>query len=85
MTLLVRQVSYMPDATDSRIVALLARKPVRVATMPIADKTARIVSAIMVREEMYRADHAQHLLHGIGLTSTTEKRSVPGYCESDAI
>ena len=37
--------------------ALLARKPVRVATVAMANKTARMIWAIMVRGEVYRADH----------------------------
>ena len=57
MTSLVRQVRYKPDAADPRLVDLLARKPVRVATVAMANKTARIVWAIMVRGESYRAGH----------------------------
>lgn len=61
MTSLVKQVRYKPDAVDPRLVALLARKPVRVATVAMANKTARIVWAIMVRGETYRAGHAPAL------------------------
>jgi transposase len=36
---------------------LLARKPVRVATVAMANKMARIVWALMARGETYRAAH----------------------------
>jgi transposase len=42
---------------DPRLANLLARKPVRVATVAMANKTARIVWAIMARGETYRAGH----------------------------
>jgi len=61
MTALVKQVRYKPDAADRRLVDLLARKPTRVATVAMANKTARIVWAIMVREETYRAGHVPAL------------------------
>jgi len=57
MTSLVRRAKYNPKAVDSRLADLLARKPVRVATVAMANRTARIVWAVMVREETYRADH----------------------------
>ena len=40
---------------------LLARKPARVATVALANKTARIVWAIMARGEIYRTGHAPAL------------------------
>ncbi len=57
MTSLVRRAKYNPKTVDPRLAALLARKPVRVATVAMANRTARIVWAVMVREETYRADH----------------------------
>jgi transposase len=57
MTSLVRRVRYNPRAVDPRLADLLARKPVRVATVAMANKTARIVWAVMARGETYRADH----------------------------
>jgi transposase len=36
---------------------LLARKPTRVATVAMANKTARIIWAIMARGETYRTGH----------------------------
>ncbi len=56
-TALVRRAKEKPQTADPRFVALLARKPVRVATVAMANKMARIAWAIMTREETYRADH----------------------------
>jgi len=61
MTSLVRRAKYKPETVDPRLADLLARKPVRVATVALANKTARIVWAVMVRGETYRADHAPAL------------------------
>jgi transposase len=44
-------------AIDPRLADLLARKPTRVATVAMANKTARIIWAIMARGETYRTDH----------------------------
>ena len=57
MTSLVRRARHHPKTVDPRLADLLARKPVRVATVAMANKTARIVWAIMARGETYRADH----------------------------
>lgn len=57
MTSLVRRARYNPKMVDPRLADLLARKPVRVATVAMANKTARIVWAVMTRGEIYRADH----------------------------
>ena len=57
MTSLVRRAKYNPKTVDPRLAGLLARKPVRVATIAMANKTARIIWAIMVRGETYRAGH----------------------------
>jgi len=56
-TALVRRAKEKPETADPRFVALLARKPVRVATVAMANKMARIAWAIMTRGETYRADH----------------------------
>lgn len=56
-TSLVRRIKYKPDTVDPRLVDLLARKPVRVATVAMANKMARIVWAIMSRGETYQARH----------------------------
>jgi transposase len=57
MTSLVRRARYNPKTVDPRLANLLARKPVRVATVAMANKTARIVWAVMARGESYRAGH----------------------------
>lgn len=57
MTSLVRRAKYAPDRTDPRLADLLARKPTRVATVAMANKTARVIWAIMVRGETYRTGH----------------------------
>jgi len=57
MTSLVRGAKYNPKTVDPRLADLLARKPVRVATVAMANKTARIVWAVMTRGETYRAGH----------------------------
>jgi transposase len=57
MTSLVRRAKHNPNTIDPRLADLLARKPVRVATVAMANKTARIVWAVMARGETYRAGH----------------------------
>ena len=47
MTSLVRRATYNPGKIDPRLADLLARKPVRVATVAMANKTARVIWAIM--------------------------------------
>jgi transposase len=56
MTSLVRRAKQNP-AIDPRLADLLARKPTRVATVAMANKTARVIWAIMVRGETYRTGH----------------------------
>jgi transposase len=55
MTSLVRRAKYKPDAVDARLADLLSRKPVRVVTVALANKTARVIWAIMTRGGTYRA------------------------------
>ena len=57
MTSLVRRAKYAPDKIDPRLADLLARKPTRVATVAMANKTARVIWAIMARGETYLAGH----------------------------
>jgi transposase len=54
-TSLVARTLRRPEAADPRITALLARKPLRVATVAMANHTARAIWAIMARGESYRA------------------------------
>jgi hypothetical protein len=49
-----RRAKYNPDKIDPRLADLLARKPTRVATVAMANKTARVVWAITARGETYR-------------------------------
>src|SRR6202047_1293726 len=56
MTALVRRARQNPEG-NPRLADLLARKPTRVATVAMANKTARIIWAIMTRGETYHAGH----------------------------
>lgn len=56
-TSLVRRAKCKPETVDPRLADLIARKPVRVATVAMANKTARTVWAIMTRGETYRSGH----------------------------
>jgi transposase len=60
-TSLVRRAKHKPETADPRLVDLLARKPVRLATVAMANKMARIVWAVMTRGEEYRKSHAPML------------------------
>lgn len=57
MTALVRNAKYKPERADPRLVHFMARKPTRVATVALANKTARVVWAIMTRGDVYRSQH----------------------------
>jgi transposase len=61
MTAVVRHAKRRPEAVDPNLIALLARKPARVVTVAWANKTARIVWAIMTRGEVYRDRHVPAL------------------------
>lgn len=54
MTSLVRRNKHHPDAADPRVSALLARKPLRLVTVALANRAARAIWAIMVQGEIYR-------------------------------
>lgn len=54
MTSLVWRARVSPTAVDPRMNDLLARKPVRLATVAMANRTARIIWAVMARGETYR-------------------------------
>lgn len=58
---LIRGAKYKPETADPRLVALLARKPVRVASVAMANKMARVVWAITARGEVYQARHPPNL------------------------
>jgi transposase len=56
-TSLIRRARHKPDTADPRLLALLAPKPARVASVAMANKMARMVWAIMARGETYQARH----------------------------
>ncbi len=56
-TSLVRRARQASDAVDRRLADLLARKPVRLATVVMANKMARVVWAVLVRGEVYQRSH----------------------------
>ena len=60
-TSLIRGARHKPETADPRLLALLARKPARVASVAMANKMARVVWAVMARGEVYQARHAPHL------------------------
>ena len=55
MTSLVRRARAEPRSVDPRIAAMLARKPARVVTVAVANRTARIAWCIMTRGGAYRS------------------------------
>jgi transposase len=60
-TALVRYAKQKPSTVDPRFVALLARKPARVASVAIANKMARIAWAVMARGGVFERGHAPML------------------------
>ena len=61
MMSLVKCAKRAPESVDPRVLDLLARKPARVAAIALANKTARIVWAVMTRGDTYRAGHVPAL------------------------
>ena len=59
MTSIIARNAYRPGVADARVTALLARKPLRVATVAMANHTARAIWAIMTRGDIYRAPTAR--------------------------
>ena len=57
-TSLIRRAKHKPEASDPRILTLLARKPTRVASVALANKMARVIWALMTRGKVYQARHA---------------------------
>jgi transposase len=58
---LVRYAKSKPETAHPHLVNLLARKPMRVATVAMANKMARIVWAVMTRGEVYQVGHVPTL------------------------
>jgi transposase len=54
MTSRVRQVANHPERADPWLTKLLQRKPARLATVAMANKTARIMWAVLTRDEPYK-------------------------------
>ena len=54
MTARLNQMKVNPDRVDPWAMALHERKPPRVATVAMANKTARIIWAVLTRNERYR-------------------------------
>ena len=53
MTSLVRQTRTHPERADKWLASLLQRKPARLATVAMANKTARVIWAVLTRTEPY--------------------------------
>jgi len=53
MTSLVRQTRAHPERASKWLTSLLDRKPARIATVAMANKTARIIWAVLIRNEPY--------------------------------
>jgi transposase len=62
MTSIIARNAYRPGLADARVTALLARKPLRVATVAMANHSARAIWAIMTRGENYRAPTAREVV-----------------------
>ncbi len=60
-TSLTRQYKNRPEKVPAHFASLLARKPLRVATVAMANKMARIIWALMTRKETYRIAHVPAL------------------------
>ncbi|MEM6898318.1 MAG: hypothetical protein AAF583_00905, partial [Pseudomonadota bacterium] len=54
-TSVVRRADTIPSATGAWVRSLVERKPNRLATVAMANKTARIAWAVLARSETYRA------------------------------
>jgi transposase len=61
MMSLVRRAKNKPESVDPRLIDLLAQKLVRLAAVALANKTARIIWAIMARGGTYSASHVPTL------------------------
>ena len=53
MTSLVRQTKSHPERASKWLISLLERKPARLATVAMANKTARIVWTVLTRNQPY--------------------------------
>jgi len=58
MTARLRQMKVNPDRFDPWVIGLLERKPTRLATIAMANKTTKIIWAVLTRNEPYRPHYA---------------------------
>ena len=58
MTSRIKQIRQKPDAYDPWFSAILERKPAKLAAVAMANKTARIIWAILTKETYYRQSSA---------------------------
>lgn len=58
MTSRVRAAKYYPERVAPWTAAILDKKPTRLATVAMANKTARIVWAVLSRGEPYKQPNA---------------------------
>ncbi len=54
----LRQMKVNLDRLDPWAIGLLERKPIRLATVAMANKTARSIWAVLTKNEYYRPDYA---------------------------
>lgn len=59
MTSLIRRARAKPESVDPRLPEMLQRKPARLVTVAAANRTARVVRAIMTRGGTYRSAKVQ--------------------------
>jgi transposase len=59
MTARIGYARRRPDSVDPWIINMLGRKPARLATIAMANKTARIIWAVLTRNEPYQAPQAK--------------------------
>ncbi len=57
MTARVRAARTRPDRVDPWTASILERKPTRLATVAMANKTARIIWAVLTKNQPYRPQH----------------------------
>jgi transposase len=51
----IRQIAKTPEAFDSWFADILARKPTKLAAVAMANKTARMIWAVLIRNEPYQS------------------------------
>ncbi len=59
MTARIGYARRRPVSVDPWIINMLGRKPARLATIAMANKTARIIWAVLTRNEPYQAPQAK--------------------------